>query len=81
MQEPVTGVAAIKATIQHMGLGGATVDLACGSVDAQPVAGGTYTFQLCTVILPQRFPPLWRACSVVQFLQSTEALYVCESLL
>lgn len=39
-QEPVSGLADIKAKIEHLGLGGATVDLGCGSVDAQPSEGG-----------------------------------------
>lgn len=40
MQEPVSGLADIKAKIEHLGLGGATVDLGCGSVDAQPSEAG-----------------------------------------
>lgn len=40
IQEPVSGLADIKAKIEHLGLGGATVDLGCGSVDAQPSEGG-----------------------------------------
>ncbi|CAM9492107.1 unnamed protein product [Pylaiella littoralis] len=39
-EEPVSGLADIKAKIEHLGLGGATVDLGCGSVDAQPSEGG-----------------------------------------
>lgn len=36
----MSGLADIKAKIEHLGLGGATVDLGCGSVDAQPSEGG-----------------------------------------
>lgn len=36
----MSGLADIKAKIAHLGLGGATVDLGCGSVDAQPSEGG-----------------------------------------
>lgn len=36
----MSGLADIKAKISHLGLGGATVDLGCGSVDAQPSEGG-----------------------------------------
>eukprot|EP00904_Undaria_pinnatifida_P000319 jgi/Undpi1/10288/HiC_scaffold_28.g12740.m1 len=39
-EEPVSGLADIKAKIEHLGLGGATVDLGCGSVDAQPSEAG-----------------------------------------
>lgn len=39
-QEPVSGLEDIKAKIEHLGLGGAMVDLGCGSVDAQPSEGG-----------------------------------------
>ncbi|CAN0164300.1 unnamed protein product, partial [Ectocarpus sp. 12 AP-2014] len=39
-EEPVSGLEDIKAKIKHLGLGGATVDLGCGSVDAQPSEGG-----------------------------------------
>lgn len=42
LQEPVSGLADIKAKIEHLGLGGATVDLGCGSVDAQPSEGGAF---------------------------------------
>ena len=40
VQEPVSGLADIRAKIEHLGLGGAMVDLGCGSVDAQPSEGG-----------------------------------------
>lgn len=53
MQEAVSGLAEIKAKIEHLGMGGATVDLGCGSVDAQPSEGGTETFPLCTILFFQ----------------------------
>ncbi|CAM9757946.1 unnamed protein product, partial [Discosporangium mesarthrocarpum] len=40
LEEPVSGLAEIKKRIERLGLGGATVDLDCGSVDAQPSEGG-----------------------------------------
>lgn len=50
-QEPVSGLADIKAKIEHLGLGGATVDLGCGSVDAQPSEGGECCYHLLLFVL------------------------------
>jgi Nuclear transport factor 2 (NTF2) domain len=41
LEEAVTGLDNIKAKIQNLGLADATVDLNCGSVDAQPSHGGS----------------------------------------
>lgn len=49
----MSGLADIKAKIEHLGLGGATVDLGCGSVDAQPSEGGKLVLPVLYVVVQQ----------------------------
>ena len=58
-EEPVTGLQAIKAKIQSLGLADAIVDLDCGSVDAQPSQSG-----VCLVLVPLSVPS--RTCATDQ---------------